>query len=278
MASLRAARTIHGAYSAATRAHNRHDLTELRRGRVVDAARRCLDRLPPDLAARLMQMPPELLPLPWPTSGLTPAQDRAVLRAEADALAPWRAAIAQAGLAGRAGRATPAGAVGRPGASAEPHAPVLPHAAPAAARDAAGGMHPDRAAKPLAPDFAVAPGNSALPASPAAPAATQAEVHAPERIAIPAASPAAPPGPPAKAHAPGHAADGRGAVPAALPAAHRGPMRQQAKAHAPEGGAPERGPAVSDAIPATLPNRAARRRWKSLQRRMHVAPAACSHP
>jgi hypothetical protein len=38
------------------------------------------------------------------------------------------------------------------------------------------------------------------------------------------------------------------------------------------------GPAASDAIPATLPNRAARRRWKSLQRRMRAAPAACSHP
>ncbi len=278
LARLRTARTIHGAYSAETRALNRHDLTELRRGRAVDAARRCLDRLPPDLAARLLQMPRELLSSPWPTGGLTPAQDHAVLRAETDALAAWRAAIAQAGLAGRAGRSTPAAAAGRPGASAEPHAPVLPHGTPAAARDAAGSVHPDGVAKPLAPDFAVGPGNSALAASPAAPAPTQPEVHAPERTAIPAASPAAPPAPPAKPHAPEHAADGRGAVPCALPAAHRGPMWQQAKAYAPERGAPERGPATTDAIPTALPNRAARRRWKSLQRHMQAAAAACSRP
>jgi hypothetical protein len=38
------------------------------------------------------------------------------------------------------------------------------------------------------------------------------------------------------------------------------------------------GTAASDAILAALPNRAARRRWQSLQRRTHPAPAACSHP
>ncbi len=109
LARLRTARTIHGAYSAATRAHNRHDLTELRRGRVVDAAKRCLDRLPPDLAARLMQMPRELLSSPWPTGGLTPAQDRAVLRAEADA----PRALAGGDRAGRAGGIGGQGAAGR---------------------------------------------------------------------------------------------------------------------------------------------------------------------
>jgi hypothetical protein len=102
MARLRAARTVHGAYSAATRARNRYDLTALRRGLVGNAAVRCLDRLPPDLAARLMRMAPELMPPPCPSGGLTPAEDRAVLRAEADALAPWRAAIAQGGRDGRA--------------------------------------------------------------------------------------------------------------------------------------------------------------------------------
>ncbi len=78
MARLRAARTVHAAYSAATRALNRHDLTALRRARVGNAAGRCVDRLPPDFSARLMRMPPELLPPPWPSGGLTPAQDRAV--------------------------------------------------------------------------------------------------------------------------------------------------------------------------------------------------------
>src|SRR5208282_5048931 len=62
MARLRAARTVHGAYSAATRARNRYGLTALRRGQVGNAAVRCGDRLPPDLAARLMRMPPELMP------------------------------------------------------------------------------------------------------------------------------------------------------------------------------------------------------------------------
>src|SRR5208282_5363370 len=62
MARLRAARTVHGAYSAQTRARNRYGLTALRRGLVGNAAVRCLDRLPPDLAARLMRMPPELMP------------------------------------------------------------------------------------------------------------------------------------------------------------------------------------------------------------------------
>jgi hypothetical protein len=81
MARLRAARTVHGAYSAETRARNRHDLTALRRGRVGNEAVRYVDRLPADLVGRLMQMAPELMPPPWPSGGLTPAEDRAVLRA-----------------------------------------------------------------------------------------------------------------------------------------------------------------------------------------------------
>jgi len=281
MARLRAARTVHGAYSAATRARNRYGLTALRRGQVGNAAVRCVDRLPADLVGRLMQMAPELMPPPCPSGGLTPAEDRVVLRAEADALAPWRAAIAQARQAGWAGRGGPAAVVGRPGASAEAHAPVLLHGDPAAARDAAGSVHPDGAAKAHAPERARAAGSTALAAPPAAPVAGPAKAHAPERAAdglgvVPAAAAATHGGPmqqQAKAHAPERAADRGGAIPAAAPAAHGGPMQQQAKAHA-----PERGPAASDAIPAALPNRAARRRWKSLQRRTHPAPAACSHP
>jgi hypothetical protein len=96
LARLRAARTTHGRYSAETRAFNRYTLTMLRRGRVGNEAVRCLDRLPAEFAARLAQMPPELLPPTCPTAGLTVAEDRAVLRAEAEALAPWKAAIAWA--------------------------------------------------------------------------------------------------------------------------------------------------------------------------------------
>ena len=124
MARLRAARTVHGGFGAEMRAFNRHSLTALRRGRVGNAAVGCFDRLPPDLAERLMGMPAELLPPPWPTGGLTPAEDRAVLRAETEALAPWRAAIAQAGVKGWAGMARPAVIADRSGAQAEPHAPV----------------------------------------------------------------------------------------------------------------------------------------------------------
>jgi len=323
LARLRTARTIHGAYSAQTRAHNRHDLTELRRGRVVDAAKRCLDRLPPDLAARLMRMPRELLSSPWPTGGMTPAQDRAVLRAEADALAPWRAAIAQAGRAGWAGKGR-AVIARRPGASAKAHAPVPHHGVPAAAQDAAANahpnsVHPNAAPKPPAPEFCSGAGSTALAASPAAPVATYAKPLAPERAAAPPASPALPVAAQSRPHAPDHTQDRRGvvqaaaltphggpmqrhakarapereaehraddrggAIPAAPPATHGAPMHPSAEAHAPERvaperGAPVRGPAASDVIPATLPNRAARRRWKSLQRRMHAAAAACSRP
>jgi hypothetical protein len=83
-----------------------------------------------------------------------------------------------------------------------------------------------------------------------------------------AASPAAPAATQAKAHAPEPAADRRGASPAAPRATVGSPIQQPPKAHA-----PERGPAASDAAPAALLNRAARRRWKSLQRHLHRAPA-----
>jgi hypothetical protein len=314
MDSLRAARTIHGAYSAATRARIRHDLTELRRGQVGNAAARCVDLLPADLAARLLQLPPEFLPLPWPTGGLTPAQDRAVLRAEIDALAPWRAAIAQTGLTGWAGKARRAVIAGRPGASAKAHAPVLHRGVPAAAQDAAASthptsVHPNAAPKPHAPEPFPSAGSTTSAAPPAAPAAAYAKAHAPERPAAPPASPPRPIAAQSKAPAPEHTLDRRGEIPAAALTAHGGPVQHHAKAHAPDrmaehragdaGGtipaaapathgaamhlpakahAPERGPAPPEAIPPTLPNRAARRRWKSLQRRMHPAPAACSRP
>ncbi len=156
LASLRAAHTVHGGYSAEVRALNRHDLTALRRGRVGNAAVRHIDRLPPDLAARLMQMPSELLP----------AQDRAVLRAETDALAPWRAAIAQAGFSRSAAKARPPVVAGRRGAPTEA---LAPDRAPAA---------PDTGpTKPLVPF---------PPAGPAAPAPVRAPNLHPAAHAVPA--------------------------------------------------------------------------------------------
>jgi hypothetical protein len=201
------------------------------------------DRLPPDLAARLWQMPGELMPPPWPTGGLTPAEDRAVLRTEAEALAPWRQAIEQAAPAKRAGRAAPA--AGRSGGWAEAHAPVLPRTDPAAAPGAADGVSPDRATKAHAPECAsdmdAAALAASLAASPGAPVATQARAHAPEP-----------------------AGDVSGVSPVSARAMAGGSIQQPAGAHA-----PERGPAASDAAPAALLNRAARRRWKRLQRHLH---------
>jgi hypothetical protein len=143
LARLRVARTIHGHYSAEARARDRHILTLARRARLAIAAVRHADRLPPEFAARLNRMAPELLPPPWPSGGLSRAEDRAVLQAEAEALAPWKLAIAAAREAGRRAimvlpephvpEARPtAGAVARVPA-AIPHAPDAPtptHPAP----------------------------------------------------------------------------------------------------------------------------------------------------
>ena len=243
MARLRAARTVHGGYSAETRARNRYDLTALRRGQVGNAAVRCVDRLPADLVGRLMQTAPELVPPPCPSGGLTPAEDRAVLRAEAEALAPWRAAIAQAGLAGWAGRGAKRSAGGSLGAPAEPHAPVPPHGEPAGWGDAAGGVPVEVVAEAHAPVRAGDAGDAGSAAPAAAPAAPQAEVHAPvpsrgEPAGLGDAAGRAPAEAAAEAHAPEHAgehADDRGgAVPGVPRAAHGRLVQSHAEAHAPE--------------------------------------------
>ena len=101
LARLRAARTVHGHYGAEARARDRRILTLARRARVTIDAIRHDDRLPPEFAARLKSMAPELLPPPWPSGGLSRAEDRAVQQAEAEAPAPWKLAIAVA----RGGRA-----------------------------------------------------------------------------------------------------------------------------------------------------------------------------
>jgi hypothetical protein len=134
LARLRAARTIHGHYSAEARALDRRILTLARRARVVIDAVRHADRLPPEFAARLKSMAPELLPPPWPSGGLSRAEDRAVLQAEAEALAPWKLAIAAVREAGRHPIMLPP----------EPHAPE--------ARPTAGAVARVPAATPHAPD------------------------------------------------------------------------------------------------------------------------------
>jgi hypothetical protein len=240
---------MHGGRSTGPR--TAEGMARLRRGRVGNEAVRYVDRLPADLVGRLMQMPPELMPPPCPSGGLTPAEDRAVLRAEAEALAPWREAIAQAQPTGRAGRARSyAAAGGRSGAQAGVHAPVPPHRDPAGAEDAAGGALADGVTKAHTPDRVADADAGAEAASPTATASPTAPV------------PIAPMTAQARAHAPEHAADmGRGAATAPL-AAHGGAMQRQAEAHAPEGS-----PAAGGTIPAAGTNRAARRRLKHLQKR-----------
>jgi hypothetical protein len=96
---LRDARTTHGRYTAHSRARSRFLLSFARRGRVERAALRHEARLPPIAAMRLVSFPPELTVPPYPSPGQKPlsrAEDRAFASAEAEALAPWKSAIAAA--------------------------------------------------------------------------------------------------------------------------------------------------------------------------------------
>jgi hypothetical protein len=161
LARLRQARTIHGGYTPEARARNRHYITFLRRGRVTLAAISLRATLPPEFATRLDSMPPELSLLPWPTAGLTRAQDRAALQAETAALAPWKTAIAAARQAHRDARAATRAA--RAIAPTKPHTPEPGPATPAATRSAA--------AKPHTPEPS--------PAAPAAIRSAAAKAHAP---------------------------------------------------------------------------------------------------
>ena len=142
LARLRNARTIHGRYGAEARASDRNMLAIFRSGQVLLEAVRCMDRLPPELAARLNRMPPVLIPPPCPSSGLSRAEYRALIRAEAEALAPWKLAIAAARAARRCEAAARLGA----GAIAaiprsEPHAPEARSAADVATHQSAPGPH-----------------------------------------------------------------------------------------------------------------------------------------
>jgi nicotinate-nucleotide--dimethylbenzimidazole phosphoribosyltransferase len=275
----------HTRHSPASRARTHHIQSLTRRCRVFRDALEHLDRLPPDLAARFRQLPPELDTPPWPAAGLTPAEDRAMQRAEAAALAPWKAAIA---LARQAAWKRPGAATGQRGAArAEAHAPVPLPRDPAAP----GAQQADVAARPHAPERARDPG-AATEAPSTASSAAQAEPHAPEREAGGAAIPAASPHALAKAQAAPHAPEqGAGAR-----ASHLAPTAAPAKPHAPEtvalaGGAnpaaplpapalpeatphaPEQARAAEGASPAPSPNRAARR-WMRRQERLQQRRAA----
>ena len=129
LARLRAAHTIHGCYTAEARALNRKILTQAGRNRIALEAIRRRDRLLPELVARLNSLPPELMPPPWPTGGLSRAQDQAARQAEAANLAPWKRAIEAARQATRRAVATTRG-VSASAATAltKPHAPE-PHSA-----------------------------------------------------------------------------------------------------------------------------------------------------
>jgi hypothetical protein len=214
MARLRAARTVHGRYGAETRAFNRYTLTMLRRGRVGNEAVRCLDRLPAEFAARLAQMPPELLPPTYPTAGLTVAEDRAVLRAEAEALAPWKAAIAwakahapvRAARAERRGWPAFAGHDGKEGPACVGH--------DGRGAGAAGQVRP---AEDTTRPHATEPGAFARSACSAVDTSLTAPAQPPlaQSLAAPAAEPRQPHA--AKPHATERAADAAGLIAAALP-------------------------------------------------------------
>jgi hypothetical protein len=182
MARLRAARTTHGDYGADARAFNRHHFTLLRRGSVRMFATMHPERLPPELAARMNPMAPELRMPPRPTRGITRAEDRVLLQAETEALAPWKQAMAlvrQARRADRAARAAPSGAM-----AAVPARPVAPERTVGAAAPAsAASLSASAAARPTA--HAPIPPAPARPALQAAPASARAEPsakpHASER-------------------------------------------------------------------------------------------------
>jgi hypothetical protein len=100
MARLRAARTRHGFYSAASLARRRHTRALLERGRVLAGAVAVRPWLPEALQARLMSGAPEFLPPPDPAfAGKTLCTVRT-----ASQLAEWKVAIAAARVARREGK------------------------------------------------------------------------------------------------------------------------------------------------------------------------------
>lgn len=105
LARLRAARTVHGRYSAEMRAEFHHTRVMLRRARLLEQAVRLRRWLSPAMTARLMQGPRELGVPERDRSPCTVSRrmEQAAMQAEAAALAPWREAIAAAKVARKQG-------------------------------------------------------------------------------------------------------------------------------------------------------------------------------
>jgi hypothetical protein len=106
---VRDARTIHGNYGAGARSLNRYRRTLLRISRVDIALDRYQAHLQLAFAARLCGYPPELMPRPRPTGGITAPEARGLRHAVATSLAPWRAATAEARAAARVAQAAAGG-------------------------------------------------------------------------------------------------------------------------------------------------------------------------
>ena len=239
---VRAAHTIHGNAGAEARAKNHYRLTLLRRNRVLAAAVDYQDHLPPAFVARLYSHAPELRPPAQPTGGITTAEDRMRRHAVAAALAPWKQAIAVARAAHLAARAA--------ARAAQPHAPV--RARPP--RDAG-------AAQPHAPirrpaDPAAASRTNRPPQAPA----IASPPHAPQNSAQNATHGRRPTPPRPAPQSPSEISAAQPHAPDRAPAPNK---TDAAQPHAPIPGTEK------PAIPPGLPNRAARRRWKRLQRLKH---------
>jgi hypothetical protein len=268
LARLRAARTVHGRYTPQWRAHDRRVLTTVRRNRVYLAVLRYLERLPPELVNRFRQRPPELQLPPYATGAcLTVAQDREIQRAEKEALAPWKQALASARLAGKLGKFSPtAPAKQQCDAQPRPHAPVPARPDLALPQNPAGNAPATAAPKPHAPENPTAPRTA--PTRPYAteppaakrstttttqpghdtPATAASKPHAPENPTALRAAPTRPHAPEPPAGVTTTPPPGRNALAPAL-----------TEPHAPE-------PAPINATPPSLGNRAARRWQRRLER------------
>ena len=279
-ARIAAAHTTHGHAGAEDRAFNRHHVTFLRRTPVRMFAVLNRRSLPPELAARMDPMAPELEVPPRPTRGISRAEDRAMRQAEIAALAPWRQAMADIRQARRDARAArAASSAAKAAARARPHAPDQAASAvfsrSAAPAPAVSPARP-KARAPIPPASAQARPH---PAPGSARALPSAAPHAPERTAPGARGTPAPanraalptphaPIPPVPAHPTPHPAPASArAAPSATPhaperAAHR-PSAAPAPANPaalPKAHAPER-PCSADRVSRPISVHRAARRW-----------------
>jgi hypothetical protein len=226
---------------------------------------------------------------PYPTAGISAAEDRAMQRAEAEALAPWKQAIALARRAGRAARRSQ-GATPTRARRAPRHPPAKPHAPIQRCREPGtpagrGGIDPaSPAEKPHAPDrasigsatqaalsraAATAPARPlapiqgrCVPGSPAAPARSRhafpaQEPDAPERAPLipggPAALPSGAAMPLAKPHAPIQGRCELGLPVGPTPSVHADPVQEPlAPFHRPAIGMPAMAATALSPQPAEL--------------------------